>query len=237
MFIPIRDDNPRDTFPVVTVTLIVVNTLVHLYQATMSPERAAVFVRAAGAIPLEITTLTDIVRFPEHPAALVPIPLTLVTAMFVHGDWLHLVSNMWYLWLFGDNIEDSMGHLRFVVFYLLSGLAAGLLQVAVDASSPIPMVGASGAIAGILGGYALQFPRARVHCLLFIVIIIQLIEVPAFVVLGLWFVLQLVRGFAADSMSSVAWFAHIGGFVAGLALIKLFVRRRGHARRFGHDDG
>jgi membrane associated rhomboid family serine protease len=237
MFIPIRDDNPRETFPVVTVALIVVNTLVHLYQATMSPERAAVFLRAAGAIPLEITTLTDIVRFPEHPAALVPIPLTLVTAMFVHGDWLHLVSNMWYLWLFGDNIEDSMGHLRFVVFYLLSGLAAGLLQVAVDAGSPVPMVGASGAIAGILGGYALEFPRARVHCLLFIVIIIQLIEVPAFVVLGLWFVLQLVRGFAADSMSSVAWFAHIGGFVAGLALIKLFVRRRGRGQRLGHDDG
>jgi membrane associated rhomboid family serine protease len=227
VFIPIRDDNPRESFPVVTVALIAINTLVHIYQATMGPERAEIFIKATGVIPLEITTLTDIVRWPDQPEALLPIPLTLVTSIFVHGDWLHLISNMWYLWLFGDNVEDSMGHVRYVVFYLLCGLAAAGAQIAVGPNSIIPMVGASGAIAGVLGGYALQYPRARVHCLLFIVIIIQIVVIPAFVVLGLWFVLQLVRGFAAESISSVAWFAHIGGFLAGLALIKLFARSRG----------
>jgi membrane associated rhomboid family serine protease len=223
---PLRDDNPRQTFPLVTIGLIVVNVLVQIYQATMSPERAALFVRAAGAIPLEITTLTDIVRFPDHPTAIVPIPLTLFTAMFVHGGWVHLLSNMWYLWLFGDNVEDSMGHLRFVLFYLLVGLVAGMLQVVVDMRSQIPMVGASGAIAGILGAYALQFPHARVRCLVFIIFIITFIKVPAYFVLGFWFLIQLAQGISAGSLAGVAWFAHIGGFVAGLLLIKLFVHAR-----------
>jgi membrane associated rhomboid family serine protease len=214
----------------VTVVLIAVNTLVHLYQATMSPERAELFIKAAGVIPLEITSLTDIIGWPKQPAAVVPIPLTIFTSIFVHGGWLHLISNMWYLWLFGDNVEDSMGRVRYVVFYLLCGIAAAMAQVAVDPRSMVPMVGASGAIAGVLGGYLLQYPRARVHCLLFIVFIIQIIEIPAFVVLGLWFVLQLVRGLTAQALSSVAWFAHIGGFLAGLALIKLFARRRGRRR-------
>lgn len=226
MFIPIRDDNPRESFPVVTVALIVVNTLVQIYQATMSPERADLFIKAAGVIPLEITTLTDIVRWPDQPAAVLPIPLTLVTSMFVHGGWLHLISNMWFLWLFGDNIEDSMGPARYVVFYLLGGLSASGLQIASAPGSIVPLVGASGAIAAVLGGYSLHYPRAKVHCLLFIVLIIQIIEVPAFAVLGFWFVVQLARGLTGDSLASVAWFAHIGGFLAGLALIKLFVRQR-----------
>ena len=225
MFFPLRDDNPREGFPVVTVGLIAVNVLVHIYQAMMSPELAQRFVSAAGAIPLEITTLTDIVRYPDHPAAIVPIPLTLLTSMFVHGGWIHLISNMWYLWLFGDNVEDSMGRLRFILFYLLVGLAAALLHTFIDPRSAVPMVGASGAIAGILGAYLIRFPHANVKCLLFIVFFVTFINVPAFIVLGFWIVIQLFQALTGHG-SNVAWFAHIGGFVAGLLLIKLFVRSR-----------
>ncbi|MCC6749582.1 MAG: rhomboid family intramembrane serine protease [Deltaproteobacteria bacterium] len=220
-----RDDNPRSGLPVVTIALIAVNTLVHVYQSLLSAPRAALFVRAAGAIPLEITTLTDIVRFPDQPPALLPIPLTIITAMFVHGGWMHLIGNMWYLWLFGDNVEDSMGRWRFLLFYVLTGLVASGVQIASDPTSIVPTVGASGAIAGVLGGYLLQFPRARVHTLLVIFIFIQVIHVPAMVILGLWFVLQVVQGLMQGNLGGVAWFAHIGGFVAGMLLIKLFVRR------------
>jgi membrane associated rhomboid family serine protease len=131
---------------------------------------------------------------------------------------------MWFLWLFGDNVEDKTGHLYFTLFYLLSGIAAALLQVALNSTSTVPMVGASGAIAGVLGAYMLQFPRARIHCLFFLVIFIQFVEIPAFIVLGSWFLIQLVRGLTVDGVSAVAWFAHIGGFVAGMAMIKLFIR-------------
>jgi membrane associated rhomboid family serine protease len=229
VFFPLRDDNPRESFPAVTLGLIMVNTLVQIYQMTMSPERALLFIRAAGAIPLEITSLTDIVRYPDQPPAILPIPLTLFSSMFVHGGWWHLISNMWYLWLFGDNIEDSMGHLRFVLFYLLVGLAAAMLQIVTHSTSAVPVVGASGAIAGVLGGYALIFPRARVRCLLFIIFIITFIKVPAYLVLGFWFVVQMLHGLSEGSLSGVAWFAHIGGFLAGLMLVKLFVRARGPA--------
>ena len=224
MFFPYRDVNPRECFPLVTVGLMLVNVAVQIYQATMSPERAGVFLRQTGAIPWEISHLTDLVRWPDHPAALLPIPLTLLTSMFVHGGWLHLISNLWYLWIFGDNVEDSMGHLRLVLFYLLAGVAAALLQIAVDPGSTVPTVGASGAIAGVLGGYMLLFPRARIQCLIFLFIIITTVEVPAFLVLGFWFIIQLLRGFSEGAPGGVAWFAHIGGFVAGLLLIKLFVR-------------
>ncbi len=231
MFFPYRDVNPRERFPLVTVALMVINVAVQIYQATMSPERAGVFLRQTGAIPWEISHLTDLVRWPDHPAALLPIPLTLLTSMFVHGGWLHLVSNLWYLWIFGDNVEDSMGHLRFVLFYLLAGVAAALLQIAVEPGSTVPTVGASGAIAGVLGGYMLLYPRARIQCLIFLLIIITTVEVPAYLVLGFWFVIQLLRGFSGGAPGGVAWFAHIGGFVAGLLLIKIFVRPRAEEHR------
>jgi membrane associated rhomboid family serine protease len=223
---PYRDDNPRESFPMVTVAIIAVNVLVQLYQLTMSPERAVLFLRSAGAIPFEIVTLTDIVRFPDHPRALLPIPLTLLSSLFVHGGWVHLVGNMWYLWIFGDNIEDSTGHLRYLLFYLLVGLVAAMAQVLMDPSSTIPMVGASGAIAGVLGAYALLYPRSRIHCIVPIIVIFWIVRIPALVVLGFWFVLQLLRGLESGPASGVAWFAHIGGFIAGLLLIKLFVSRR-----------
>lgn len=236
MLFPLRDDNPRQTFPLVTIGIIIVNTLVFFYQLTMSPERGALFIRAAGVIPLEITTLTDIVRFPDQPRNIVPVPLTIFTSMFVHGGWLHLISNMWYLWIFGDNIEDSMGHFRFILFYLIAGLFAALAQIFIHPTSLVPMVGASGAIAGILGAYLIQYPRARVRCLLFIFIFFTFVDIPAFAVLGFWFIVQLLRGMTVESMADVAWFAHIGGFLAGVLLIKFFIHRRHIRRKNGFDD-
>ncbi len=224
MIFPLRDETRREGVPLVTLGLIAVNLLVHIYQSTMSHERAAVFLSAVGAVPLEISSLTDLVRFPDQAPAFVPIPLTLLTAMFVHGGWLHLITNMWYLWLFGDNLEERMGPLRFVLFYVLAGLAAAMAQIAVDPRSTAPMVGASGAIAGVLGAYLLELPRARILCLVVLVVFVTFIRVPAFVVLGLWFGVQVGRGLAAGSQAGVAWFAHIGGFLTGLLLCKLFLR-------------
>ncbi|MEK6607014.1 MAG: rhomboid family intramembrane serine protease [Myxococcota bacterium] len=235
MFFPIRDDNPRPGTPFVVIGLIALNALVFLYQLSLGDERGELFVRAAGAIPFELTHLLDLTgwrvegrRLVAHPHALVPLPLTAVTAMFLHGGWLHLLGNMWYLWLFGDNIEDQMGIGRFAVFYLVCGLAAAALQVAVEPASTIPMIGASGAIAGVLGGYARMFPRARVHTIV-ILFFIQHLHLPAILLLGFWFLLQFVS--AAGGGAGVAWYAHIGGFIAGFLLVGLFVRRSGPPTR------
>jgi membrane associated rhomboid family serine protease len=162
--------------------------------------------------------------------------LSVVTSMFLHGGWLHLIGNMLYLWIFGNNIEDRFGRLGFLIFYLAGGVAAVVAQVAVDPTSPIPLVGASGAIAATLGAYLVLFPRARVLALVFLGFFYQLLEIPAVIVLGFWFVLQLVDGIAslglAGAEGGVAFFAHIGGFVAGVA-IGLLVRGRMAARGVG----
>jgi rhomboid family protein len=217
---PYRDDNPHPGRPIVVVALIAANAIVWVYQLLLGPA-AEQFVQAAGAIPFEISHLYDVVG-PNHPPAIVPLPFTIFSAMFVHGGFAHLAGNMWYLWIFGDNLEHAMGAVRFVVFYLLCGLAAALVHVASQPDSAVPMIGASGAIAGVLGGYALCYPRARVRCLLWLFIFVQRIFLPAWAVLGFWFVLQFLS--AAAGAPSVAWYAHIGGFVAGLLLVRLFVR-------------
>ncbi len=157
-------------------------------------------------------------------------PTTLFTSMFLHGGWFHILGNMWFLWVFGDNIEDVMGPLRFIVFYLLCGLAAAFAQIVSDPGSAVPMVGASGAIGGVMGAYALLYPRARVQTLLILGFYITTIGVPAYVMLGYWFLLQILGGLPAlgSSEGGVAFWAHIGGFVAGLALIHLF-KRPGYA--------
>jgi membrane associated rhomboid family serine protease len=149
----------------------------------------------------------------------VPWPLTLVTSMFMHGSWLHVIGNMWFLWIFGDNLEDRMGKVRFVLFYLVCGLLAAGTQVLATPDSVAPMVGASGAIAGVLGGYILLYPTARVRCLWILIVFVTTIRIPAFVLLGVWFLSQ----FLTPPESGVAWQAHVGGFLAGLALVKLFV--------------
>jgi membrane associated rhomboid family serine protease len=150
-------------------------------------------------------------------------------AMFMHGGWFHLLSNMLYLWIFGDNVEDRMGHLKYLVFYLLAGYIATLAHVFYAPQSNAPLIGASGAIAGVLGAYLILFPRAKVLTLIFIFIFIQIIPVPAVIFLGLWFILQLLQGAAAAGAPGVAFWAHIGGFVAGMLLVKLFARRKSYA--------
>ncbi|MFQ6092729.1 MAG: rhomboid family intramembrane serine protease [bacterium] len=222
--IPFKDDNPTERYPVVTVGLIVLNVLVYLYQLSLGGQGQEEFFKRMGAIPYEISRMVDI-----GPAALIPIPLTVISAMFMHGGLMHLGGNMLYLWIFGDNVEDAMGRVRFLLFYLICGVAASGLHIVVDPSSRIPMVGASGAIAGVLGAYLLLYPQARVYTLLFLFFFIQVVRLPALYVLGFWFLLQVLYGLPSlggASSGGVAWFAHIGGFAAGMILIKGFARPR-----------
>ena len=236
---PIKDDIPTRRFPVITVALIAINVIVYFVfeqgfwgLGDVGNERVIEY----GAIPIEITEPgTECVSaaggtqiqcgsdgFASDQA---PFWLTIITSMFLHGSLLHLGGNMLFLWIFGNNIEDSMNRLAFVVFYLLGGVAALALQVLMEPSSVIPTVGASGAIAAVLGAYARLYPRARVVTLVFIIIIFTIVELPALLVLGLWFLLQLLPAFSEPVSSTgggVAYFAHIGGFVFGLLVIKLF---------------
>ncbi len=151
----------------------------------------------------------------------VPFPWTILTAMFMHGGWLHVIGNMWFLWIFGDNVEDAMGRARFAIFYLLCGLAAGLAQVLATPTSAAPMVGASGAIAGVLGAYLVLYPRARVRCIWILIVFVTFVNIPAWALLGLWFVSQ----FLVPLESGVAWMAHVGGFIAGFGLVHVLARR------------
>jgi membrane associated rhomboid family serine protease len=210
LILPIRDHNPRSRFPVVTLGLVLANTMVFLVGLLLSPELQGEVIRRAGAIPMEITTLTDM-----PPANLVAPPFTVLSSMFIHGGFWHLLGNMWFLWIFGDNVEDRLGRLRFLAFYLLTGVIGAVSQCLLMPSSPVPMVGASGAVAGVLGGYVLLFPRARIVSLLFLF----QVSVPAWIFLGLWFAAQL---FLINS-SGIAWMAHVGGFLAGLGLVRLFM--------------
>jgi membrane associated rhomboid family serine protease len=211
MFIPLRDDNPTTRLPVVTVALIVLNTAVFLLQAT-APHGLEMAALRFGAVPY------DIVHFRSAAPAAVPALLTLLTSMFLHAGLFHLAGNMLYLWIFGNNIEDRLGHVRFALFYLAGGVAAALTHILFEPGSRVPMIGASGAIAGVLGAYFLLFPRARVKVFVFLIFYIDVVAVPAGVVLGLWFVMQVLN---VGMGGGVAWFAHIGGFLAGLALVRL----------------
>ncbi len=221
--IPLNDDNPTTIQPMVTIAIIVVASAVFLWQLTLSPTAEMRIAYALGVTP--ITLLGD-ERLPAD-IYLVPPWLTVFTSMFLHGGWLHLIGNMLYLWIFGNNIEDVLGHVGFVLFYIACGAAAALAQSALDVDSTIPMIGASGAIAGVLGAYAVLFPRAHVLVLLPLGFFSQVFRLPALLVLGFWFVLQFIEGglTASSGEGGVAYWAHIGGFVAGLVLIFLFPRR------------
>jgi membrane associated rhomboid family serine protease len=222
--IPLKDDIPTRRTPVVTIALIAINVIVYfafeqglLGLGDVGNERVIDF----GAIPSEITDPGSHATPGDQPSFLI----TIFTSMFLHGSLLHLGGNMLFLWIFGNNVEDSMGRVTFVIFYLLSGLAALGLQVATDPDSMVPTVGASGAIAGVLGAYARLYPRARVVTLVFIVIIFTVVTLPALLVLGLWFLLQLLPAFSEPingAGGGVAYFAHIGGFLFGVLAIKLF---------------
>ena len=240
--IPLKDNIPTVNFPLITVALIVLNVAMYFFfqhgglslgEPTGADYRQNVV--EYGAIPYEIT----------HPGEQCPQPgpgpdgctdkdqglaatwITLFTSMFMHGGLLHLAGNMLFLWIFGNNIEDAMGRLKFVAFYLLGGLVAAFGQTIIDTSSTIPSIGASGAVAAVLGGYALLYPRARVVTLVIIIIFITIIELPALLVLGMWFLFQLYDASQpiGGESGGIAYFAHIGGFLFGLAMIKLFANR------------
>ena len=221
--IPLHDDRPTSIFPFVTVGIIVLCSLVFLWQVSLPPQsqRAAVYGLGMGpAVLLQGYQLPPDLH-------LVPAPLTVITSMFLHGGWLHLIGNMLYLWIFGNNVEDSMGHRRYIVFYLLCGALAALTQAVLASASHLPMIGASGAISGILGAYLLLHPKARILVAIPLGIFIPTVRLPAVAVLGFWFILQLLSSLLANSQAGgVAWGAHVGGFIAGMAMIPLFKYRR-----------
>lgn len=225
MFIPLKDDNPTVRFPAATVALIAINVAVFVFQA-LSPRGLEYYVLRMGAIPYEISHFHALV---DLPVARVSPMLSLFLHQFLHGSPFHLAGNMLYLWIFGNNVEDALGRFRFVIFYLLCGLSASFTHIAFNPNSTVPMIGASGAIAGVLGAYALLFPRARVRTFVFLFIFIEVVPIPAAVILGLWFVMQIMN---IGLGGGVAWFAHIGGFLVGMALVRVFRKKRPEAVDF-----
>lgn len=221
--IPLHDDNPTTIKPYVTVALIASCTVVFLWQLTLGAggQRAIYGLGVIPAVLLDNKVL--------HPSlVMVPAAMTVITSMFLHGGWMHLFGNMLYLWIFGNNVEDTMGHGRFVAFYLLCGIAAVFAQVLPDPDSTIPMIGASGAISGVLGAYFLTYPKASILTLVPIFILFYLIDIPAFIFLGIWFLIQFVSGYASmiaedgAAGGGIAWWAHVGGFSAGVVLVHFF---------------
>jgi len=208
MLFPYKDDNPRILVPYVTYVIISINVLIFVFQLNMGMVSSAAereFIYRFGFIPANFSIIT------------------VFTSMFLHGGISHIMGNMWFLWVFGDNVEGVLGHVKFAVFYIICGLAATMSQLFVDPSSTIPMVGASGAIAGVLGMYMIRFPHARVHVFAFIIIFFTTFRIPAMFVLGFWFFNQLTNGLGSlgfDTTGGVAWFAHIGGFISGVGSIK-----------------
>lgn len=221
--IPLRDDNPSSRPAVVAIAFIVVCVLVFLWQFSLGPQGGQRAVYALGFIP---AVLLGQGQLPPELAVVPPVA-TIFTSMFMHGGWMHLIGNMLYLWIFGDNVEDSMGHARFVVFYVLCGVAAALAQALPEPNSVIPMVGASGAISGVLGAYLLLYPHARVLVAIPFGFILHTVRLPAGAVLLLWFGLQLLSNVMAQAgQGGVAFRAHIGGFIAGMLLIPVFKSKR-----------
>jgi len=218
--IPLRDENPTRTTPFVNHALVAVNIAVFAYQLMLAYE---------GGEPAYIGFVQKLAVTPSlllSPSTwaqtAIPAPLTLLTSMFVHGGILHLAGNMLYLWIFGDNIEDTLGHVNYVFFYLACGLGAALSQVIIEPGSTIPMVGASGAIAGVLGAYLVLHPRAQVLTFVFLVLYVRIMYLPAAVLLGIWFAMQLFSAFTGGG-AGVAWYAHIGGFLVGVLLVATFI--------------
>jgi membrane associated rhomboid family serine protease len=217
--IPLRDELPSRSFPLATVTLILVNIAAFLRQASVPAHLQGAFIDTYAAIPALISGQAG--RADGFPPL-----LTILTSMFLHGGIIHLAGNMLFLWIFGDNVEDVMGRARFVLFYLLAGAAGAAVHVVIDPASVVPMVGASGAISGIMGAYIVLFPSARILTLVPLGFFSRVVHVPAMLFLGIWFLLQfLYAGASSGQRGGVAWLAHVGGFVAGLALVGIFRNR------------
>jgi membrane associated rhomboid family serine protease len=218
--IPFKDDNPTRTFPFVTIGLIMINCLIFVWEL-VSPLGEKQIAYFYGAIPYNLISLEK--TQPIHPVA------SIFSSMFLHGGFFHLAGNMLYLWIFGNNIEDSLGHIRFVIFYLFSGIVAVYGHAITDPQSMIPMIGASGAVSGVLGAYILLYPRARVYTIIFFGFFWQILRIPAVIVIGFWAVIQLINVIISMGMlnqGGVAWFAHIGGFLAGILTIKLWLPKK-----------
>jgi len=221
--IPLKDSTPRSSAPVVTVLLIVVNTLAFLYELTLPARLEQPFLMTYAMVPAR---LTHLVGAPNVPLDVALLPF--LTSMFLHGGWLHLIGNMWFLWVFGDNVEDRLGHFSYLIFYLVCGFGAGLAHVVMNLNSRVPSLGASGAISGVLGAYIVLYPGARVLTLVPLIIFWFTVEIPAFVMLGYWFLIQFFSGIAsvgARSGGGVAYWAHIGGFLIGVVLVRIWPQR------------
>jgi membrane associated rhomboid family serine protease len=224
---PLKDTQPSYSRPVVTIVLIAINILVFLYEWSLDewslPEYSRQYLSSTALIRMYGAT-------PDHLRL-----TTLVTSMFLHGGWMHVLGNMLFLWVFGNRLEDALGHAKFLIFYLLCGVVAALAQVLLNPFSTVPIVGASGAIAGVMGAYLLKFPRARILTLVFIVIFATTFEIPAVILLGYWFIFQLFSGLGSIAQTNlsgggVAWFAHVGGFLAGMVLVKVMGTRERYYR-------
>ena len=217
---PLRDDRPTYSAPVVTTLLIVACALVFFYELSLDEYSRNYFITRYGVVPAHLR------------------PATLITSMFLHGGWSHIIGNMLFLWAFGKSLEDAMGHTKFLAFYMVCGIAAGITHAAFNHYSSMPTVGASGAIAGVMGAYLVKFPRARIHTLIFVLFFFTMADIPAAFILVYWFVMQLFSGYGSIAHtnvtdSGVAWFAHVGGFVTGMILVNLMGTR---ARYFPRRD-
>ena len=228
--LPLRDDQPRYSSPWVNDFLIGINVLIFLFEWTLDPKSLNALIYQFGVVPSHVAAFLS--GSPKYPLPVVVVPF--FTSMFLHGGWMHVIGNMWFLYIFGDNIEDYLGHFKYLVFYILVGLIAMITQVLVGIHSTVPTVGASGAIAGVLGAYFILYPQAKVLTWFFVFVL----WVPAWIVLGYWFALQFLNGtatllsFQGQNMGGVAFWAHVGGFVAGVVMINLF-RERPHRYRYG----
>jgi membrane associated rhomboid family serine protease len=221
--LPIRDDQPRYSTPFVTRFLIVLNVVIFFFEWTLDPRSLNVLVHQFGVVPYHLAVFLG--GSPRYPLPAIVIPF--LTSMFLHGSWMHVIGNMWFLYIFGDNVEDYLGHFKYLAFYVLTGIIAMVTQVAINLHSTAPTLGASGAIAGVLGAYFILYPRARVLTWFFVFVV----WVPAWIILGYWFVLNFLSGTATaldvrgQSMGGVAFWAHVGGFVSGALLVKMFGER------------
>ena len=232
--IPIRDDTPTYSTPYINYLLIALNVLVFLFEISLSPPVREAFVYQFGVEPVRVLAAVGLANVYAPQPSVLP----LLTSMFLHAGWLHLIGNMWFLWIFGDNIEDYLGHFNYLIFYLVSGIGASLFHILLNSNSDLPSVGASGAIAGVMGAYFLLFPSARVLMLVPLLFFFTFIWLPAWIVLGYWFVLQFLGGAATAITAAgrqtggVAFWAHVGGFVVGLAMIKLLPQRMNRRARY-----
>jgi membrane associated rhomboid family serine protease len=219
--IPLRDNTYSHSFPFVNVTIIVLNVLIFIYQQSLSEDLLVLFFYNFGVIPAQVISQVS------AGESLLATAFPFISSIFLHGSWLHLLGNMLYLWIFGDNVEDRIGHLGYLLFYLLIGIISCIAHIISVPGSQVPIIGASGAIAGIMGAYFIAFPKARILTLVPVFFYITFVQVPAIIFLPIWFVIQLINGLSTAGMSAdpVAWWAHIGGFISGVVLMPIFARR------------